>query len=70
MKQNWNPLVADFFAANGTNINVVREIILNVHVRDLTIPTRFMISNNVTEPMLGVNLGFFQRFVNCLWTNV
>jgi len=43
------------FAANGTTINVVGEITLSVQVGDLTIPTRFAISNNVTEPMLGVN---------------
>jgi len=43
------------FAANGTTINVFGEIILNVHVVDLTIPTRFVVSDNVTEPMLGTN---------------
>jgi len=42
------------FAANGTTINVVGEKTLNVHVGDLTITTRFVISNSVTEPMLGV----------------
>jgi len=26
-----------------------------VHVGDLTIPTQFVVSSNVTEPMLGVN---------------
>jgi len=43
------------FAANGSTINMVGEIILNVHVGDLTIPTRFVVSDNVTERMLGVN---------------
>jgi len=55
MKQNWNPPVVNFFAANGTTINVVGEIFINVHIGDLTIPTRFVLSDNVTEPMLGVN---------------
>jgi len=49
------PAGCRFFAANGTTINVVGQIILNVHVGDLTIPTRFVVSDNVTEPMLGVN---------------
>jgi len=48
------PAGCRLFAANGTTINVVGEIILNVHVGDLTIPTRFVVSDNVTEPMLGV----------------
>jgi len=43
------------FAANGTTINVIGEKTLNVHVGDLSILTRFVISSNVTEPMLGVN---------------
>jgi len=34
---------------------VIGEKTLDKHVGDLTIPTRFVISNNVTEPMLGVN---------------
>jgi len=49
------PAGCKLFAANGTTINVVGEIVLNVHVGDLTIPTKFVISDNVTEPMLGVN---------------
>jgi len=44
-----------FFAANGTTINVVGEKTLNVQVGNLTIPTRSLVSDNVTEPMLGVN---------------
>jgi len=31
------------------------EFTLDVHVGDLTIPTRFVVSDNVTEPMLDVN---------------
>jgi len=34
---------------------VIGEKILDVHVGDLTIPTRFVISSNVTESVLGVN---------------
>jgi len=49
------PTNCRLLAANGTTINVVGEIILSVHVGDLTIPTRFVLSNNMTEPMLGVN---------------
>jgi len=49
------PAGCRLFVANGTTINAVCEIILNVHVGDLTIPTRFVVSDNVTEPMLGVN---------------
>jgi len=49
------PAGCRLFAANETTINVVGEIILIVHVGDLTIPTRFVVSDNVTEPMLGVN---------------
>jgi len=42
---------------------VVGEKTLNVHVGDLTIPTRFVISNNVTEPMLGVNWLISNRII-------
>jgi len=57
------PAGCRLFGANGTTINVVGEIILNVLVGDLTIPTRFMISNNVTEPMSGVNRLMRNRIV-------
>jgi len=49
------PAECRLFAANGTTINVIGEKTLNVHVGDLSIPTRFVVSSNVTEPMLGVN---------------
>jgi len=49
------PAGCRLFAANGTTINGVEEIILKAHVDDLTIATRFVASDNVTEPMLGVN---------------
>jgi len=49
------PADCRLFAANGTTINVISEKTLDVHVGDLTIPTRFVVSSNVTEPMLGVN---------------
>jgi len=34
---------------------VIGEKTLDVHVCDLTISTRFFVSSNVTEPMLGIN---------------
>jgi len=49
------PADCRLFAANGTTINVIGEKTLDVHVGDVTIPTRFVVSSNVTEPMLGVN---------------
>jgi len=49
------PAGCRLFAANGTTIIVIGEKILNVHVGDLTILTRFVVSDNVTELMLGVN---------------
>jgi len=49
------PADCRLFAANGTTINVIGEKTLDVHVGDLTIPTRFLVSSNVTEPMLEVN---------------
>jgi len=49
------PTGCRLFGANGTTINVIGEIILNVHVGDLTILTRFVVSDSVSEPMLGVN---------------
>jgi len=58
------PAGCRLFAANGTTVNVMGEIVLNVHVGDLTIPTRFVVSDNVTEPMLGVN---WQRRNRIIW---
>jgi len=49
------PAGCQIFAANGSTINVVGGIILDVHVGELKIPTKFVISNDVTESMLGVN---------------
>jgi len=49
------PARCRLFAANSTTVNVIGEIVLNVHLGDLTIPTRFVVSDSVTEPMLGVN---------------
>jgi len=49
------PAGGRLFAANGTTINVMGELTLDVHVGDLTIHTIFVVSDNVTEPMLGVN---------------
>jgi len=53
--ESLEPADCRLFAANGTTINVIGEIFLDVHVGDLTIPTRFVVSSNVTEPMLGAN---------------
>jgi len=49
------PAGCRLFAANGTTVNVMGEIVLNVHVGNLTIPTRFVVSDSVTETMFGVN---------------
>jgi len=43
------------FAANGTVINVVRDVVMNVNIGELVLPTRFVVSDNITEPMLGVD---------------
>jgi len=42
------------FAANGTVINVLGEVIINIQIGDFVLPTRFVVSDNITEPMLGV----------------
>jgi len=34
---------------------VVGEVVLNVKIGDLVLPTRFVVSDNITEPMLGVD---------------
>jgi len=49
------PAGCRLFAANGTTVNVMGEIVLNVHVGYLTMSTRFVVSDSKTEPMLGVN---------------
>jgi len=43
------------FAANGTVINVVGEVVKNVQIGELVLPTRFVVPGNITEPMLGVD---------------
>jgi len=30
------------------------EVMLNIQIGDLVLPTRFVVSDNITEPMLGV----------------
>jgi len=42
------------FAANWTVINVGVEVTMNIRIGDLILPTRFVVSENITEPMLGV----------------
>jgi len=42
------------FAANGTVINVVSEVVMNIKISELVLPTLFVVSDNITEPMLGV----------------
>jgi len=49
------PAECRFFAANGTVINVVGEVMVDVRVGEFEIPTRFVVSDNITEPMLGIN---------------
>jgi len=42
------PADCRLFSANGTTVNVISEKTLDVHVGDLTKPTRFEVSSNVT----------------------
>jgi len=49
------PADCRLFAANGTVINVVGEVVLNVKIGELVLATRFVVSDNITEPMLGVD---------------
>jgi len=49
------PAECRLFAANGTVINVVGEVVMNVKVGELVLQTRFVVSDNITEPMLGVD---------------
>jgi len=51
----FEPADCRLFAANGMTVDVIVQKTLDVHVGDLTIPTRFVVSSNVTESMLGVN---------------
>jgi len=48
------PAECRLFAANGTVIKVLGEVMLNIQIGDLVLPTRFVLSDNITEPMLGV----------------
>jgi len=48
------PAECRLFAANGTVINVVGEVTMKIRVGDLILPTRFVVSDNVTKPMLRV----------------
>jgi len=49
------PAECRLFAANGTVINVVGEVVMNVQIGELVPPTQFVVSDNITEPMLGVD---------------
>jgi len=49
------PADCRLFAANGTVINVVGEVSMNIRIGDLILPTRFVVSDNITKPMLGVD---------------
>jgi len=48
------PAECKLFAANGTVINVLGEVMMNIQIGDLVLLTRFVVSDNITEPMLGV----------------
>jgi len=43
------------FAANGTVINVISEVVMNVKIGELVLPMRFVVSDNITKPMLRVD---------------
>jgi len=47
------PAECRLFAANGTVINVVGEVVMNVKIGELVLTTQFVVSDNITEPMLG-----------------
>jgi len=42
------------FASNGTVINVIGEVTMDIRIGELVLPTRFVLSDNITEPMLRV----------------
>jgi len=42
------------YAANGTSITVIGEVMLKLHLGGEILPTRFIVSNNVAEPILGI----------------
>jgi len=48
------PAQSRLFAANGTVINVVGEVVMNVKIGELVLP-RFVVSDNITESMLDVD---------------
>jgi len=52
------------FAANGTVINVVGEVVMNVKIGELVLQTRFVVSDNITKPMLGVD---WLRSIRMIW---
>jgi len=49
------PADCRLYAANGTSITVMGEVVLDIRLGVEVIPTRFIVSNNVTEPMLGID---------------
>jgi len=49
------PAECPLFAANRTVINVVGEVVMIVKIGELVLTTPFEISDNITEPMLGVD---------------
>jgi len=56
------------FAANGTMINVVGEVFMNLKVGELVLQTRFVVSDNIIEPMR--TLGFCKRYTTDKWQSV
>jgi len=48
------PAECRLFAANRTVINVLGKVMMNIQIGDLLLPRRFVVSDNITEPMLGV----------------
>jgi len=45
------PAECRLFAANGTVINVLGEVTINIRIGDLILPTCFVVSDNITEPI-------------------
>jgi len=48
-----DPAECRLYAANGTTISVLGEVMLDLRVGNEIMPTRFILSNSILEPMLG-----------------
>jgi len=58
------PTKVRVFVANGTKIPVMRAVTINFAVADIPVTCRFLVSDAVDEPMLGID--WLERN-NCTW---